>query len=193
MRLRIKKLWLLAAAVCFMFVYMSNALAIDKKVNVLAENYISPNGIEFLTSYGKSVKSMSTKTNSHCLQYETMLLAMRVINNIKFNQDSAIYGKVGMDQYKKALLLVFGNEKITDTELQKSYKIAKRYITNDGTGVTSFYDDLVDTGLMDSNGNYSLSINDAKEKLGIGYDLLIAMLGELSLYQKEPLTWYRVE
>lgn len=193
MRLCSKKLWLFVSTVCLMFFCMSNALAIDKKVNVLAENYISPNGIEFLTSYGKSVKSMSTKTSTHCLQYETMLLAMRVINNVKFNTDSAIYGKVGMDQYKKALLLIFGSEKITDAELKKSYKIAKRYVTNDGTGVTSFYDDLIDVGLMDSSGNFSLSIDAAKEKLGIGYDLLIAMLGELSLYQKEPLTWYRVE
>ena len=193
MRLRINKMCLLVAAVCLMFVHVSNALSIDKIVNVLAENYISPNGIVFLASYGKSVKSMSTTTSSHCLQYETMLLAMREINNVKFNQDSAIYGKVGMDQYKKALLLVFGNDKITDAELKKSYKIAKRYITNDGTGVTSFYDDLIDVGLMDSNGSFSLSINDAKEKLGIGYDMLVALLGELNLYQSEPLTWYRVE
>ena len=193
MRLCSKKLWLFVSAVCLMFFCMSNALAVDKKVNVLAENYISPNGIEFLTSYGKSVKSMSTKTSTHCLQYETMLLAMRVINNVKFNTDSAIYGKVGMDQYKKALLLIFGSEKITDAELKKSYKIAKRYVTNDGTGVTSFYDDLIDVGLMDSSGNFSLSIDAAKEKLGIGYDMLIAMLGELSLYQEQPLTWYRVE
>ena len=118
---------------------------------------------------------------------------MRVINNVKFNTDSAIYGKVGMDQYKKALLLIFGSEKITDAELKKSYKIAKRYVTNDGAGVTSFYDDLIDVGLMDSSGNFSLSIDAAKEKLGIGYDMLIAMLGELSLYQEQPLTWYRVE
>ena len=171
--------------------YFSKCDMNEQMVNVLSEHYISPKGLELLSSCNMSASSMTA--GSHCSQYETMLYAIQIIDDTKYNSDSDIYGKIGKSQYKIAIQFVLGEDTKSDEEIETALQIAKKYCTKNNSGISYFCKDLIKAELMDENGYSSITIDSAKEKLGIGYDMLIAMLGELSLYQEQPLTWYRAE
>lgn len=132
---------------------------------------------------------LNASTNTSSGRYEAAGNALQVIQDTLYNAGSNVYGKRGREQYQSAVQFLISPDIEVDSDAWKdAMKTVERYVTDGQDGVTNFYNDLVQAGIV-VDGQMDTTIGEVASKLGISEELTRTMFDELNQYLETPLTF----
>lgn len=120
-------------------------------------------------------------------RYSQALEAFELINETLNDSESDNYGRIGTDDFSRAVDFVIGEHvEVNTDEFDRGMELAERYLTEGAEGAANFYDDLVSAGIIDSTtGIMDSTIAEISAALGLSEEMVRTMIDRYNQYQKE--------